>query len=435
VNKQLKIGIFLAGALGILAAFIFVVGDMSELFRERGYTLNLVMDSALGLENSSSVKMAGIKIGIVKDIVLQERRAQVVMNIYPRFKVPKGSKGTLASLGLLGERFIEITPGTEKTYYQPGESLEGKDSISFDQIGAQAISVGEEIKKLSGDLRSFLGRDSGENLRQTLENLAAVTAQMDKFLAANKEDIGKTFREAGRTIESVGRDFQEASANFNKAVSGIGAVAEDNRESVRTNMEKIKEILSKIEAAVDRLNRSLEKIDKGEGSVGKLVNDEGLYDEIKGTIRSVGRIAGPLSSLRANVELRGDYYTDSRRVKGALSLDLQAGKKAYVSGGIVHDPWRDRFVYSLQGGARWGGFVPRAGIIESEFGAGLDFYALGDRLALGVEAFDFNRNPRPRFRAFGKFYPVKNLFLVAGVDDFTLSPQREFFIGLGVGTR
>jgi phospholipid/cholesterol/gamma-HCH transport system substrate-binding protein len=435
VNKQLKIGIFLAGALGILAAFIFVVGDMSELFRERGYTLNLVMDSALGLENSSSVKMAGIKIGIVKDIVLRERRAQVVMNIYPRFKVPNGSKGTLASLGLLGERFIEITPGTEKTYYQPGESLEGKDSISFDQIGAQAISVGEEIKKLSGDLRSFLGRDSGENLRQTLENLAAVTAQMDKFLAANKVDIGKTFREAGRTIESVGRDFQEASANFNKAVSGIGAVAEDNRESVRTNMEKIKEILSKIEAAVDRLNRSLEKIDKGEGTVGKLINDEGLYDEVKGTIRSVGRIAGPLSSLRTNLELRGDYYTDSRRVKGALSLDLLAGKKAYVSGGIVHDPWRDRFVYSLQGGARWGGFVPRAGIIESELGAGLDFYALGDRLALGVEAFDFNRNPRPRFRAFGKFYPVKNLFLVAGVDDFTLSPQREFFIGLGVGTR
>ena len=435
MKKELKTGIFLAGALAILAAFVFVVGDMSELFKKRGYTLNILMNSALGLEKSSSVKMAGIKIGFVKDILLNKRRAQVVMNIYQQFKVPKGSKGTLASLGLLGERFMDIIPGNEGTYYEPGSTLEGQESINFDQIGAQAISVGEEIKRLSADIRSLLGKDAGENLHRTLENLAALTAELNKFMAGNKDDIGRTFRDAAQTLRDVGREFQEASGKFNKAVTGVGALAEDNRENVRMNMEKIRDILSKIEVAVDRLNRSLEKVDKGEGTVGKLVNDSSLYDEVEETVRSVGKIAGPMSSIRAGVELRGDYYGRSRLVKGNLSLDLLAGGNAFFSGGIARDPWRDRFVYSLQGGPRWGGFVPRAGIIESEFGAGLDFYALEDRLVLGVEGFDFNRTPRPRFRAIGKFYPLKNLFLVAGVDDFTLSPKREFFFGLGVGLR
>jgi hypothetical protein len=79
--------------------------------------------------------------------------------------------------------------------------------------------------------------------------------------------------------------------------------------------------------------------------------------------------------------------------------------------------------------------APRAGIIESEFGAGVDYYAFKDRLSVGVEGFDLNRNPGPRFRLYGKFYPAKSVFLVAGVDDFTLASGREFFFGLGVGLR
>ena len=435
MKRQLKIGIFLAGALVILASFIFVVGDMSELFRKRGYTLSVMMDSALGLEKTSAVKMAGIKIGIVKDILLEGRRARVVMGIYPQFKVPKGSKGTLATLGLLGERFMEIEPGTGGVYCQPGDTLEGKQALSFDQIGAQALSVGDEIKKLSADIRALLGEDAGENLHKTLGNLATLTAELNTFMAGNKDEIGKTIREATKTFQDAGREIGEASGAFREAVAEVGALAEDNRESVKGSMEKIREILAKMESAVDRLNRSLEKIDKGEGSVGKLINDDALYEEAKGVVGAVGKVAGPVSSLRAAIELRGDYYPDSKLVKGGLALNLLPGKRLFLSGGITHDPWQDRFVYSLQAGPRWGALVARAGVIESEFGAGLDLNVLGDSLSLGVEAFDFNREPRPRFRAYGKFYPVKNLFLVAGVDDFTLAPKREFFFGLGVSLR
>jgi phospholipid/cholesterol/gamma-HCH transport system substrate-binding protein len=435
MKKEIKIGIFLAGALVILGAFIFVVGDMTELFKKPGYTLNVLTSSALGLESRSSVKMAGIKIGYIKDIVLSDRKAKVVMNIYPQHQVPLGSKATLASLGLLGERFMEIVPGAGPGFFESGATLEGLPSVTFDQMGALFISLGDEVKQIGDSVRGLLSKDMSTDLHQSLENLSRLTAELSAFVSANKDGIGQTFRDASRTVQDVGGQFREVSENLNKTVSGYGALAADNRDNLRANMEKIRDVLAKVEQAVDRLNESLEKVRKSEGTLGKLVNDRELYDKVEGAVGDIRKISGAASSLRADIELRGDYYGDSRLAKGSLSLGILAGGKTYLSGGITHDPWDDRFVYSLQGGRRWGGFVPRAGIIESEFGAGLDYYLLRDRMALGIEGFDFNRTPRPRFRAFGKYYPVKNLFFVVGVDDFTLAPKREFFFGLGVGLR
>ncbi|HEX2695218.1 MAG TPA: MlaD family protein [Acidobacteriota bacterium] len=434
MKREIKIGLFLTGAFVILAVIIFIVGDLAEAFRRPGYVLNVRISSALGLEKRSDVKMAGIRIGYVKDIVLDQRRARVVMNIYPRFKVPKGSKATLASLGLLGERFMEIVPGGEADYFAPGESLEGLPTVSFDQIGTLFLSIGDEIKQLSVSLKDVLGKDNGANLKQALRNLSSLTAELDSFLSENKGGLGATVRNASRAVEDVGLRLREVSDNINKAVAEYSALAGENRDGVKRNMKKVEDLLDEIGKAVGRLNESLDKVRKSEGSLGKLINEPALYDEVEGAVADVRRVVGPVSSILAGVEVRGDYYGSSDLVKGSLGLSLRSGGKLFLAG-IAHDPWRDRFVYSLQGGLRWGGLAPRAGIIESEFGAGVDYYAFKDRLAVGVEGFDLNRAPGPRFRLYSKYYPGKNVFLVAGVDDFTLASDRKVFFGLGVGLR
>ncbi len=434
MRREIKIGLFLTGALLILAVIIFIVGDLAEAFRKPGYILNVKIASALGLEKSSDVKMAGIKIGYVKDIVLEQRRARVVMNVYPEFQVPKGSRATLASLGLLGERFMEIVPGSDPGYFAPGESLEGLPTVSFDQIGSLFLSIGDEIKQLSASFKDVLGKDNGANIKQTLKNLSSMIAELNSFLTENKGGLGSTVKNASKTIEDLGLRLDEVSANINKAVAEYGALAGENREGVKRNMQKVEDLLEEIGKAVKSLNESLEKVRKSEGSLGKLVNEPALYDEVEGAVSDVRKIVNPVAAIQAGVELRGDYYGSSNLVKGSLGLGVRSGDKLFMAG-VAHDPWRDRFVYSLQGGLRWGGLAPRAGIIESEFGAGVDYYALKDRLAVGVEGFDFNRDPGPRFRLYGKFYPAKSVFLVAGVDDFTLAAGREVFFGLGVGLR
>ena len=434
MKRQIKIGLFLTGAFLILAVIIFIVGDIAEMFRKPGYVLNVQIGSALGLEKSSDVKMAGIRIGYVKDIVLDQRRARVVMNIYPKFKVPRGSRATLASLGLLGERFMEIVPSGEAEYLAPGETLEALPTVSFDQIGSMFLSISDEIKQLSASLRDVLNKDVSADFRRTLENLSTLTSELSSFVSQNKAGLSEAVQNTSRAADEASLRLREVSDSINKAVAEYGSLAGENREGVKRNMKKIEEILEEIGKAVNSLNESLEKIRKSEGSLGKFINDPDLYDEVQGTIDDVRKIANPVASVLAGVELRGDYYGSSNLVKGSLGFGLRGSGKT-LAASIVHDPWRDRFVYSLQGGLRKGGLAPRVGIIESEFGAGVDCYALNDKLTVSFEGFDLGRDAGPRFRLYGRYYPVKNVFLVAGLDDFTLASGREVFFGLGVGLR
>lgn len=435
MKREVKIGIFLAGAFLIIAVVIFIVGDLSEVFKKPGYRLDVIVDSALGLEVGSPVKMAGIKIGRVKDIQLSGRRARIVMKIYPQFRLPLGSKGNMASLGILGEKYLEILPAQGDNYFESGATLESQPSVSFDQIGKLFVSIGDEIGEVGKSLKGILDKKTTDNLRLTIENLSKLTAELNDLVVKNKGNIGETLDNASMAFKDMSREIKEISENLNSAVSQYGNLAEDNKASIQTSMEKIREILAKIEKAVDKLDDSLEKVRTGKGTLGRLVNDSKLYDEVESTVSGVKNVLKPVSSLKAGLELRGDFYGKSDLLRGAVTFNVWSGSGKLFSAQVLQDPWKDRVVYSLQGGIRLGAFVPRAGIFESTFGAGLDYAALKDRLSFSVEGFDFNRTPKPRLRAFTKFYPTKSLFFVIGLDDFALPAKRELFFGMGVGLR
>src|SRR4030042_6921523 len=124
MKREIKIGIFLAGAFLFLAVFIFVAGDMSTWFQKSGYEISVLFPSATGLEKHAAVRLAGVKIGYVKDIRLDERKARVVLAVWPKYQVPRGSRAALASLGIAGERYIDISPSEQPDSLRPGEALE-----------------------------------------------------------------------------------------------------------------------------------------------------------------------------------------------------------------------------------------------------------------------------------------------------------------------
>jgi len=128
--------------------------------------------------------------------------------------------------------------------------------------------------------------------------------------------------------------------------------------------------------------------------------------------------------------VRADYYPKSEELKGYLSLALWPDSQKFILAQIVQDPWQDKFTYSAQAGVRWRNFAPRAGIIESHFGAGVDYYLVQDKLRLSLESFDLNRSPRPQFRLWTQYALYEYFYLVFGINDFTLASEREIFFGL-----
>ncbi len=71
--------------------------------------------------------------------------------------------------------------------------------------------------------------------------------------------------------------------------------------------------------------------------------------------------------------------------------------------------------------------------MESKIGAGIDYYTLKDRLRLSLEGLDFYRNQSPQVRFRARYAPFEYLYLILGVDDFTLAENREVFFGLAIG--
>jgi len=435
MRRELKIGIFLAGTFLILGLFIFIVGDMSRWFRKGGYELDAYFQSATGLEKQAAVRMAGVKIGYVRDIRLAKRRADVVMSIFPQYQVPKESKAALASLGLIGEKYIEITPSDSPENYEPGGSLESTPSISFDQLGALVMSIGDEFKKVGESLNDMTSEESKTHIHGTLRNLNAFTGDLKDFMAANKQDLEAGIGGITRASRNLDEQIGVLSKRLDRTIATIHEMAQENRGAIKSDIEKVGVVLDDLQESVRILRKSLEKIDKGEGTVGKLVQDPELYDSAKTTLANVDRMVEPLSLVRPIGSFRLDYLADSGEAKGVATLGLWLSPRYFFIGQAVRDPLLDRYTYSAEGGMRWNAVAARAGIIESTFGAGVDLITLDDRLTFSLEGYDFERDIGPRFRFMTQFSLVRFLHLVAGVDDFGRAANRQFYFGLGLGVR
>lgn len=435
MRREAKIGIFLGGAALILAIFIFIVGDLSVLFRKPGYRLFANFDTASGLETRAAVRMAGVKIGYVKDIRLEARRARVEMSIFPRYQIPRGSRATLASLGLIGERYIEIVPGEAVSVCQPGETIETAPSVNLDQVGGLLLSVADEIKAVSTSLRESANEDFRSGLHQTIQNLAAFSRNLGEFLAQNRDELQSGIRQAAQTAGEIDEKVKEVSKNIDETVLLFKDMAQENREAVKFNLEKIRELLLSLEDSLRHLAEALEKINKGEGTLGKVINDPRLYEEAEGTLETLKKTVEPMRRMRATGNYRVDYLGESKKVKEFLSLGFSIASRYFIYGQVVEDPFLDRFTYSAQGGFRMGFFAPRAGIFESTLGAGVDVFTARDRLVFSLEAFDFQGQDGPRFRLATQYFLSRYFYLVAGLDELGRPSKREFFLGLGVGTR
>lgn len=433
-RQEIKIGLFLAIALAIIMLFIFVVGDISTLFKKKGYPLYTYYDSVAGLEKKTVVRLAGVKVGYVQDIRLKGSQAEVEMSIDPEVKISRDSQATLATLGLLGEKYVEIIPGEENRMAEPGDTIASLPAVGFDQLGLMLSSIGEEIKGTSQALRELLGEDETRgSLGETLENLSTFSSELTDFFSENKANFTRSLENSRQAIQNFDQRADSVSKELEELIQIIKDTVEENRGQLKGNMEDINELISKIEEALRLLNESLERLNKGEGTLGKLIQDPELYERTEKAVGEIQKMVAPVSSLRVNAGLRAEYLAESELFRGVLSLGLWPAPDKFLLAQIVHDPWGERFTYTAQGGIRQGPFAPRVGLLESELGVGLDIYTLKDRLIFSLEGFDFNRDSRPRFRFWTTLAATKYIHLLLGLDDFTLDTNREFYLGMRFG--
>lgn len=195
-NLEFKVGLFTLISIAGLIIFIFSVSDSSVL--EKRKSMRVVFGFANGLKKNAPVRVAGVDEGIVKNIRLffdrVDRKTKVEVNLWIKkeSKIPIDSVVTVNQLGMMGEKYIEIFPGTDTlNFFEEGQIYVGKDPIAQSAISERMMEVSMKLENtISGIDRLVSDEKNIESFGKTLENLSLLTGSLDNILYNVSEGRG-----------------------------------------------------------------------------------------------------------------------------------------------------------------------------------------------------------------------------------------------------
>ena len=260
---EFKVGIFVFLGCLALAGLVVKFGRLGEGVKTY-YQLNVRFLDASGLLKGSDVLLAGARIGRVSGgprLVQDNPGVIVPLRIYDYVKIPLGSKFTVGSSGLLGDRFVTVTPpkGQPNGYIAKDSTIDGTRESGFDDLTKQG-------SELVGDVRTTVKKLNEETLSaQNLENLKASMEHLNQATSA--------LAESSKKLDGVIEQADSAMASAKKAADGLQTAIGDARKVLRSATQ-------------------------GKGLIATLLNDQQLANDLHALI----------SNLRAHGVL---FYRDS----------------------------------------------------------------------------------------------------------------------------
>jgi len=463
-----KVGIFMTAALLVVAYLILKSEDLS-LFGPEGRRVDAVFESVAGLDDKSAVRTAGVRVGRVDGIRLEGRRAIVTLLLEEEVPLTTGAVAHIANLGLLGDKYVELDPGSPDAPPLPeGQEIPGEAPPNMDQLIGSLSELGKSLGSVAGQL-------SGEApprgpLGQTMVNLESATAQLQDLLTANREQVDSTLRNFESMSEVLARELPRLAGQIESLVTEVRTVVTDNREVFGRSLQNVEQVTASLQTSVENLNEITGGLEAGEGTIGKLLKSDEAHDELMATLDSVrtgvgnlGEALGRAQRLHLDLAMEGMYFQEIEESRGAFELQLRTASDHRYRLAVVNDPrgTRDETLETititdpdgttstrtietvtvkddisfttLYGLPVHEDFSLWTGLIESRFGVELE-YAPQGRWWVSVEAFDFDRvdelDPHLRFSA--GLALNESFYLLAGYDDFLTDEYRGLFVGGGL---
>jgi len=134
VDLELAVGLFIIAGILCLGYLSVKLGKM-EIMGERGYEIYGVFSNIGGLKVGSSIEIAGVNVGRVKSVVLDDYQARVVLNFPKELTIQEDAIASVKTRGLIGEKYIEITPGGSEKVIKPGGRIrETQPAIDMEEL-------------------------------------------------------------------------------------------------------------------------------------------------------------------------------------------------------------------------------------------------------------------------------------------------------------
>lgn len=318
MRYEVKIGILAVVAIALAFwGYKFIQG--SNLLSNSNYYYALYDDVA-GLTVGTPVTISGVSVGSVNGIILnqQDRKVKVTFDVKNGINVPKATRALISTVSIMGEKAVTLV------YDQPcfgdddcapeGSELKGEtlSLLSSFTGGTGSSAEGEESpleaakKTLSNTLDSLeyklfspesdnpIARSTND-LAVTMENLKGSTARLQRILDANAGQINSTMKNLASLTNALA-DKQETIAslidNANEFTGGLSKLdLEETMQEVNATVKSLQGTLSSADQALGGVNTVMNDISAGKGTLGKLLNDEVMYDRLNQATQSIDSLA------------------------------------------------------------------------------------------------------------------------------------------------
>lgn len=424
-SPEFKVGILVVIVSGLIAVMSVKVAEGPGVF-SGNKNLYFTVEDAGGLVKNSAVKMAGIKVGVIDDIVLVDGKARVLISLDNDVPLTTSGKVELRSDGILGDRHVELVPGNPLD-----PKVESGSEIPTSASASGLDTIMKEVGKITTSLNKL-----ADNLN------AATTGEGDPTTPVGRIILN---------VETITKDLAQITGQNKEKINEIIARV----ESLTRNLDNYinSESLARLDRSLRNIEEITEKINEGEGTIGQLINDDKTVEEINSAVAKVNEFLGGADKLELSIDYHSEYLASADLTKSYLGVKIKPGLDRYYDVQIVDDPrgvvgetrtetnlgptedkkvtYFNKIKFTALFAKNFYNFTVKGGLIESSGGVAFDYHLLNKRLTLSSEFFDFDDL---YIRTFARYNVLDGVYIIGGGDNLLSSGETESsgFFGAGI---
>lgn len=422
-TAEFKVGALVVSIGALIALMSMQVSD-DPSFLGRSKKAWFYLDNANGLTKGSAIRSAGIPIGAIKDISLQEGKARIDVTVKSDVPLTRSAVVEMRANGILGDKYIEVNPGnaSDPSLEDGGQIANVKTGGSLDDVMSQVSEITTSLKDVSKNLSEATSAEGTNKhiLGRIVLNIERLTSDISGMTAENKEQINEIVdqvHDITTTIDELVND--ESETGFKK--------------TWKSSMARIDKSLKNIEEITDKVN-------KGEGTLGKLISDEKTAEDVSSAIEGLSGLVDTANKTTTAFDFNGYYLDNIEEAKSSIGIQIQPGLDRYYYLAVVDDPagvvdskntvttsngvtnesdetvtYKNKTKFTALFAKNVFDFTIKGGLIENTGGVALDYSPFKmHRLKFSLEAFDFD-NTNLRSTVSYKFR--YGLYVLAGYND------------------
>ncbi len=295
-----KVGIFVAIALVCIAGLILSFSKGSGLASR--YKILLHSENAAGLIPGAKVLMAGVPVGNVKKIEMNEdgKSVTLIVEVLKRYSIHADAAFTPRQSGFIGDQYVAIIPGeNKKPVLQDGDLVKLEEPFDISEVLRSSASLLKRIDSTIAQLNTAVARVDRVLLAES--TLVDLTNSIGNFRLMSEKALG-TLDSVDRFISTNVPTLAAAITNLGTFSTELNGVATDFRLMVSTNGVYVTSAMKNADEAAQHLNRVLENVEKGNGLAGTILRNEALAG-------NASQVVSNLAVLSSNINSRGIWST------------------------------------------------------------------------------------------------------------------------------